>query len=261
MSKWMADDGTLINYEIHGNRPGIESILLLHGLLGSSSSQWRNFVDPLASKFRVIMVDLRGHGLSDNMDTSLNPERVRRDVEGLLDYLDVDWLHVAGYDFGGYLGLMLHLEQSERVRSLVMHATKFYWPDYTMKRMMKNLDPDRMSTKVPGYASQLVIEHGAGRWRSLVRQSADLVSHISTNGITERMAGFSSCPVLVSVGDRDEMIPVAEAARFSCVFEKGALLVLPGVNHSFHAASSQALLPPMLSFLAYRGSSWLGRTR
>jgi len=259
MSKWMANDGTLINYEVHGNRPGKETLLMLHGLLGSSSSQWREFVDPLAFKFRVILVDLRGHGQSDNMDTTLNPERVLSDVEGLIDYLEVDWLHVAGYDFGGYLGLMLHLQQPERVRSLVMHATKFYWPDYTTKRMMKNLDPDQMSTKVPGYASQLVVEHGAGRWRSLVRQSADLISQISTNGITERMAGFTSCPILVSVGDRDEMIPVAEAARFSCVFEKDALLVLPGVSHSFHAASTQALLPPILSFLAYRGSSWLRR--
>ncbi|MGB3716759.1 MAG: alpha/beta hydrolase [Candidatus Promineifilaceae bacterium] len=259
MSTWKADDGSLINYEIYGSLFGKESVLLLHGLLGSISSQWRGFIDPLASKYRVLLVDLRGHGRSENADTTLNPDRVRRDIEGLLDYLEVEWLHVAGYDFGGYLGLMLHLNQSERVKSLIMHATKFYWPEHTMNRMRKNLDPDYLSAKVPGYANQLVVEHGANRWRSLVRQSADLVTYISMSGITENMATLSKCPTLVSVGDRDEMIPVAEALRLSRVIKRGALLVLPGVSHSFHAATAQALIPSMQSFLTSTGSSWSER--
>jgi len=188
MSKWMADDGTLINYQVHGARSDKDSILLLHGLLGSMETHWKEFVDPLASKFQVIQVDLRGHGWSDNTAITLDSERMMCDIEGLLDYLEIESTHVAGYDFGGYLGLKLHLDRAERVKSLVMHGTKFYWPEYTMKRMMKNLNPDLMSEKVPGYASQLVVEHGAGRWRSLVRQSADLVAYISSNGITENMA-------------------------------------------------------------------------
>lgn len=259
MSTWKADDGSLINYEIYGSRFEKESVLLLHGLLGSLSSQWRGFIDPLASKYRVIMVDLRGHGRSENAETTLNPERVRSDIEGLLDHLEVEWLHVAGYDFGGYLGLMLHLNQPERVRSLIMHATKFYWPEQTMDRMRNNLDPDRMSEKVPAYANQLVVEHGASRWRALVRHSADLVTYISMSGITENMASLARCPTLVSVGDRDELIPVAEALRLSRVIKQGALLVLPGVNHSFHAASAQALFPSMQSFLASIGSTWSER--
>ena len=261
MPKWMADDSTLINYDVYGNVPGRESVLLLHGFLGSSSTHWKEFIEPLSANYRVIQIDIRGHGRSENADTTLKPERIREDVEGLLDYLEIGWLHVAGYDFGGYLGLMLHLSQVERVRSLVMHATKFYWPDYTTKRMMKNLDPDRMSTKVPGYARQLLFEHGGGRWRTLVRQTADLVASISTAGLTENMVRGSKCPILVSVGDRDEMIPVAEASHLSRIIDNGALIVLPGVSHSFHSSSVQALLPPLLTFLASMGSSWLLRTQ
>jgi pimeloyl-ACP methyl ester carboxylesterase len=261
MSTWKADDGSRINFELHGGRSDKDTILLLHGLLGSMSSQWTGLIEPLSSEYRVLLVDLRGHGRSENHASTLNPDRIRRDVEGLLDYLNVDECHVAGYDFGGYLGLMLLLNQSERVRSLIMHATKFYWPENTMKRMRKNLDPDHMSAKVPGYASQLVVEHGAGRWRSLVRQSADLVTQISMNGISEVMAHRVNSPALVSVGDRDEMIPVAEAMRLSCVLKRGALLVLPGVNHSFHAVSAQTLYPSMQSFLCSTGSSWTARNK
>jgi pimeloyl-ACP methyl ester carboxylesterase len=259
MAQWQSDDGSNINYEVHGNLPGRESILLLHGLLGSISSQWREFVDPLANRYQVVLADLRGHGRSENSDITLNPDRMRRDMRGLLDYLEIERLHIAGYDFGGYLGLMLHLHQSDRVSSLLMHSTKFYWPEHAAVRMRKNLDPDLMSSKVPAFASQMIVEHGANRWRSLVRQSADLITYISRGGLTENMAKLARCPVLVSVGDRDELIPIKEAQRLSCLFSTGAFLVLPGVSHSFHTASTSNLLPHMQSFLATSGSAWVER--
>jgi pimeloyl-ACP methyl ester carboxylesterase len=259
MAQWESDDGSKINYEVHGSHPGRETILLLHGLLGSISSQWREFVEPLTTHYQVVAADLRGHGRSENVDTTLNPDQVRRDMRGLLDYLEIERLHVAGYDFGGYLGLMLHLHQSERVSSLLMHSTKFYWPEHAAVRMRKNLDPDLMSTKVPVFANQLILEHGASRWRSLVRQSADLITYISRSGLTENMAKLAKCPILVSVGDRDELIPIMEAQRLSCLFSKGALLVLPGVSHSFHSASTASLFPLMQTFLASPGTSWAAR--
>jgi pimeloyl-ACP methyl ester carboxylesterase len=256
MAHWQSEDGSIINFEVHGSREGKETLLLLHGLLGSISSQWRDFIDPLSEHFQVILADMRGHGRSENADITMNPDLIRRDIRGLLDYLEVDKLHVAGYDFGGYLGLMLHLHQSDRIISLMMHATKFYWAERTAERMRKNLDPDLMSSKVPTFASQMILEHGANRWRILVRQAADLITYISRSGITENMAGMVECPVLVSVGDRDELIPVAEALRLSSLFTKGGLLVLPGVSHSFQSAPSVTLLQPMLSFLTSKGSSW-----
>ena len=259
MARWMAEDGSLVNYELYSPGAGKETVLLLHGLLGSINSHWIRFVTPLTTDFQVLQVDLRGHGESENVSMTLDLEMMLQDIEGLLNALKIDSVRVAGYDFGGYLGLMLHLDQPERVQSLMMHSTKFYWPDYTVKRMRKNLNPDLMSEKVPGYASQLLTEHGAGRWRSLVRQASDLIANISTDGISEGMVQDASCPILISVGDRDEMIPVEEALRLSCLLEKGALLVLPGVSHSFHTASIQALLPSMMAFLNSNGSAWLGR--
>ncbi|MFN2188532.1 MAG: alpha/beta fold hydrolase [Candidatus Promineifilaceae bacterium] len=255
----MAQDGSLINYELYGTGNGSDTVLLLHGLLGSMRSHWSKFVTPLSANFQVLQVDLRGHGESENVAMTLDLDMMLQDIEGLLNSLQIESVHAAGYDFGGYLGLMLHLDQPESVKSLMMHSTKFYWPDYTINRMLKNLNPDLMSEKVPGYAGQLLTEHGAGRWRSLVRQAGDLIANISSSKMTESMARQASCPVLVSVGDRDEMIPVEEALRLSCLMQNGALLVLPGVSHSFHVTSTQALLGPMMAFLNLNGTPWLSR--
>lgn len=248
MANWTADDGTLINFETYGDAGQRAPLLLLPGLLGAISSQWRNFVRPLSADFHIVLMDLRGHGRSGNKATDLQPERLLQDIVGLLDFLRLETVHVAGYSIGGYLGLLLALHQPRRVPTLLMHGTKFYWTRESAANMRQQLDPDIMSTKVPAYADQLMQEHGARHWRELVRQAADLVNLLVDKGITEGMAGRTQCPVLVSVGDRDELIPLTEAQRLSRVLPNGELLVLPGVRHPFPTVRPIPLLPMMQHF-------------
>jgi pimeloyl-ACP methyl ester carboxylesterase len=247
MANWTADDGTVFNYEIHGgsDKP---TLLLLPGLLGAITTQWRPFVRPLSADFQVILMDLRGHGRSDNATNQLHPDRMLKDVIGLLDALKVERLGVSGYSLGGYLGLMLAQSQPRRVHSLIVHGTKFYWNKAAADIMYQQLDPDTMAEKVPAYADQLVQDHGARHWRVLVRQAADLVNYLVQNGMTERMISHIQQPVLVSVGDRDEMVPLPEAQRLSRVLPKGELIVLPGVRHPFQTIRPMPLLPMMQHF-------------
>lgn len=247
MAMWTADDNTAINYEIYGDRADKETLLLLPGLLGAIGSQWRDFVEPLSTAYRVLLVDLRGHGRSENREAELRPQRLLQDLVGLLEDVGGDVVHVAGYSLGGYLGLMLHLNQPRRVPTLLLHATKFYWTQEAVAAMRKQLDPDRMVEEVPAYAGQLAQDHGS-RWRMLVRQAGDLVALLSQERITEGMAHRVQVPVLVSVGDRDELVSLPEALRLSRVFPNGRLLVLPATRHPFASVSPVPLLPTMLAF-------------
>jgi pimeloyl-ACP methyl ester carboxylesterase len=249
MAFWNADDGSAINFNVYGETAsGNPTLLLLPGLLGSIGNQWRNFVGPLSRNYRVVVMDLRGHGRSENKDSRLDPDRMVSDIFGLLNYLQADHIHIAGYSLGGYLGLMLALQQPRRVSTLLMHATKFYWTKEAVANMRAQLDPDKMSEKVPGYANQLAQEHGGSHWRVLVRQAADLVGFLSQNGITEGMAARTLCPSLVSVGDSDEMVSLPEAQRLSRVLPHGELIVLPGVRHPFHTLKEIPILPMMQAF-------------
>lgn len=246
MSNWKADDGSLINFEVHGN--GDEVLLLLPGMLGSIGAQWRQFIPPLEKHYRIILMDLRGHGMSDNNANELRPEQMVQDIVGLLNSLSVNRFHVAGYSIGGYLGLMLALNQPHRVHTLLMHATKFYWTQETIEQMKDQLDPDVLIEKVPGYANQLAQEHGGGRWRTLVRQTADFVGYLTKSGITEGMVSRVQLPILVSVGDRDEMVKLPECLRLSRIVPNGGLLVLPNTKHPFGSLSLVPLLPMMQYF-------------
>lgn len=249
MAFWNADDGTTINFNVYGeSASGNETLFLLPGLLGSIGNQWRSFIGPLSRNFRVVVMDLRGHGRSENKAPALEPEIMASDILGLANHLQAETFHITGYSLGGYLGLMLALQQPRRVSTLLMHATKFYWTKEAVANMRLQLDPDTMSQKVPGYANQLAQEHGGSHWRVLVRQAADLVGYLSQKGVTEGMAAHTQCPCLVSVGDRDELVSLPEAQRLSRVLPKGELIVLPGVRHPFQSVREVPLLPMMQAF-------------
>ncbi len=248
MANWTAEDGTLISFELHGSASNQDVLLLLPGLLGSASRQWRPFIQPLTADFRVLLMDLRGHGRSTNQAPSLETDRMTKDIVGLLEHLHLSAVHVAGYDLGGYLGLMLAMYNPKLVLSLLMQGTKFYWTRDGADAMREQLDPNRMATKVPAYADQLVQEHGGRHWRELVRQAADLVGVLAQKSLTEAMAARVQCPVIVSVGDQDGMVPVVEAQRLSRVIPGGKLMVLPGVSHAFRSIGPVPLLPVMQVF-------------
>ena len=249
MTTWTAPDGTDINLEQYGSSDTSKPVLLLlPGLLGAISSQWRPFLKPLTETYRIILVDLRGHGRSGNNAPTLDVNQMLGDITGLLDYLKIERLHVAGYSLGGYLGLMLALNQPRRVATLLMHASKFYWTADAAQKMQQQLDPDVMAEKVPTYADQLVKDHGGRQWRTLVRQAAELTTSLVNNGIAERQLKNLQIPVLVSVGDRDELVLLPEAFRLSRALPHGELLVLPNTRHPLQTVRLIPLLPMMQAF-------------
>jgi len=247
MPIWTTDDGTNINFETFGDRLN-PPLLLLPGLMGAISSQWRKFIRPLSADYRILMMDLRGHGRSTNSASELMPNRMAQDIAGLLDYLEIEEVHVAGYSLGGYLGLLLALNQPRRVNTLLMHATKFYWTEESAKNMQQQLNPEMLVEKVPAYVDQLMKDHGARQWRILVRQAVDLTFFLAEKGIPERMLKHMETPVLISLGDRDEMVPLPEAVRLRRMLPKGELIVLPGTRHAFQSIHPVPLLPMMRDF-------------
>jgi pimeloyl-ACP methyl ester carboxylesterase len=249
MTTWTASDGSDINYEQYGgsdaNKP---YLLLLPGLLGAISSQWRPFLKPLSENYRLLLVDLRGHGRSQNNAATLDISQMLGDLTGLLDQLNIERLHIAGYSLGGYLGLLLAINQPRRVATLLMHATKFYWTADSAAKMRQQLDPDVMAQKVPTYADQLVQEHGGRQWRVLVRQAAELTASLVDSDLSERQLKNAQLPVLVSVGDRDELVPLPEAYRLSRALPQGSMLVLPNTRHPLQTVRLVPLLPMMQAF-------------
>src|SRR5207249_9635989 len=82
--------------------------LLLHAAMGSARRYFA-WVPHLARDWRVVRLDLRGHGNSPvpSADRPLVLDRLVADVGELLDHLGVDSAHIVGNSAGGYLGQQL----------------------------------------------------------------------------------------------------------------------------------------------------------
>ena len=100
------------------------TVLLLHAAMGSAR-RYFGWVPHLARDYRVVRLDLRGHGSSEvpPAERELTLERLTRDVVDLLDHLGLSSAHVVGNSAGGYLGQQLAMTRPERVRSLSLFGS------------------------------------------------------------------------------------------------------------------------------------------
>jgi 3-oxoadipate enol-lactonase len=100
------------------------TLLLLHAAMGSAK-RWYAAVPKLARHYRVIRMDLRGHGESEvpSPDSPLTMDCLVQDVRELLDHVGAGQVHVVGNSAGGYLAQNLAMQSPERVRSLVLFGS------------------------------------------------------------------------------------------------------------------------------------------
>ncbi|MEM3550721.1 MAG: alpha/beta hydrolase [Candidatus Bathyarchaeia archaeon] len=222
-------------------------LILLHGLLGSIESDWRRFIPLFSREYRVIAVDMRGHGLTNNPDGKLSDALFRDDLIGLLDALHLDSVLVCGYSLGGFVGLMAGIKQPGRIKALVMHASKMYWDENAVQSMIGKMDPDRVVAEDPKFAEVLQKFHG-NRWRNLLREAASFMKNKGSKTLDRDYLERVNFPVLVSVGDHDDLIPLEEAVRFYRSLPRGELLIMPNTRHGIRSVREDIFIPIVLDF-------------
>ncbi len=115
-SRWVAVDGINTHYvEAGAGRP----LLLIHGL-GASVVTWRDNIGPLAESFRVIALDLPGHGDSDKPDIDYAGPTIVRLIARFVGAIGIEKTAIVGNSVGGALGLMVALAHPNLVSGLIL---------------------------------------------------------------------------------------------------------------------------------------------
>jgi 3-oxoadipate enol-lactonase len=127
MQSFTASDGARLAYYIDDftdpwKKPPV--LLLLHAAMGSAKRYYA-WVPALARDYRVVRLDLRGHGGSEipPADRPLTLDRLVSDVIELMTHLDIASAHIVGNSAGGYLAQQLAMHRGERVRSLSLFGS------------------------------------------------------------------------------------------------------------------------------------------
>lgn len=100
-------------------------IIFIHGL-GSRKEAWR-FQNELSENYRLIMVDLRGHGETE-IDGEISMHTYAKDVIKLLEYLNIDGAFMCGLSLGGLVVQEIHKQKPDLIYGLILADTTTYIP-------------------------------------------------------------------------------------------------------------------------------------
>ncbi len=196
-------DGVKIRYTIDGDG---EPVILVHGSRASGGLNWRmpGIVDRLAEKYRVITLDARGHGKSDQPGPGEYGVKMVDDVVRLMDHLKLDTAHIAGYSMGGMITIKMLAMHPDRLRSATICGMG--WMNAA----------DESARKITAGENQ-------DRYADSVNQFGDLA-------ITEDELKDIQVPMIIIVGDEDGLYE-RRVKPMVAVRKDVPVVLIEGANH------------------------------
>jgi len=111
-----------IYYDLMGAESG--PVVCFAHSLASDSGMWAEQMQPLlAAGFRVLRLDMRGHGGSDAVAGDYAMEQLAGDIAAALETLHVRQVHYIGLSIGGMIGQAFALGHAARIKSVMLCDT------------------------------------------------------------------------------------------------------------------------------------------
>jgi 3-oxoadipate enol-lactonase len=114
--------GRRLYYDLAGPEDG--PVVCFTHSLSSDSGMWAEQLPPLlAAGFRVLRVDMRGHGGSDPVAGDYTMDQLAGDVVSVIEALGIDRVHYIGLSIGGMIGQAFAIDQGGKLKSLMLCDT------------------------------------------------------------------------------------------------------------------------------------------
>ena len=120
-----------IFYTAMGKGP---AVILLHGFL-ENSTMWNDIGSELSKRYRVISVDLLGHGHSECLGYMHSMEAMAAVVSALIRKLKIRKYRIVGHSMGGYVALNLAQSETEKIKGLCLMNSTSKADSYERKKL------------------------------------------------------------------------------------------------------------------------------
>ncbi len=252
-------------------------LLLLHGFTGSQAS-WDPVMSSLSGSFRVLRVDLPGHGASA---VPAEPARIRlnqvaADLARLLTCTAATPVNLVGYSMGGRLALYLALHYPQLVATLVLESASPGLPTAAERRARQAAD-ERLATAlenqgVPAFVAtweKLPLFRSHAQLKPAVREHVRQIRlHQNAAGLAASLRGMGTGvqpslwpllqrwvgPTLILCGLQDAKF-AAIGRRMVAHWPQAELRLIPDAGHTVHLEQPIAWSEAVTAFLHRTGTS------
>lgn len=182
-----------IYYSIYGEGP---CVLLLHGFM-ENGSIWDPFIKDLSKQYKLIVVDLPGHGKSDDLKEDYSLDHIASLIKGLLDSLSISRVDIVGHSMGGYVGLALADLYPKIISSLCLFHSISASDNYETKNIR-----DKKIKILASHPTQFIEEsirnlfwkNNIDRFKKEIDQLADSAKRGSTAGYQHALLAMKNRP-------------------------------------------------------------------
>jgi pimeloyl-ACP methyl ester carboxylesterase len=174
---WSSHDGLRLYARVYpGPEPLAPTVLCLHGLT-RNSRDFEDLAPHLQRRYRVIVPDVRGRGLSarDPNPQNYQPAIYLQDILALIDTVAAQRVAVIGTSMGGLLAMMMTVAHRDRVSGVVLND------------MGPEVDPKGLE-RIKGYAGRLPAPKN---WNDAIAQTRAMFGEAWPNLSAERWSALA----------------------------------------------------------------------
>lgn len=215
-----------INYERYGNKSG-DTLVFLHGW-GQNIEMMKSVANPFQDDFDIIIVDLPGHGKSEEPKEIYSVYDFVLCIKSLLDSLKVKNPTLIGHSFGGKISLLY--SSMYDVKKLILFAPSYKKEIQKLSlktKMLKGAKKIPGLNKLEGFAKKHIGSTDYKNASPLMRQI--LVETVNFD-IRDQLPKIK-CPTLLIWGTQDEAVDISGAYEIEELIPDAGVVVYENCTH------------------------------
>lgn len=246
------------------------ALILLHGYL-ETLNIWNEFAALLEKQYRVITLDLPGHGLTDYAPAGEDGQNVNTMefcagvIVSILDKCHIDKAFIGGHSLGGYIAMMCCRLYPERFEKLIMFNSHPY-PDpeekiADRKREINLIRQGKLELLADFSIPKMYHPDLLRAKDDKIRETLELCETHYPEGIIASLLGMmvrpsqeewlksATLPILIIGGDADPFIPLSTFEIMKVSFPNVKFLLIPGTGHLCFVEAEDETCTQVCSFL------------